>query len=52
MSIDQDVREVSDDEYEISATVVDSAVLGRWLLSFGDDVRDIWKEPLSDFGCL
>jgi hypothetical protein len=52
LSSDQDVREVGDNEYEISATVVDSAVLGRWLLSFGTDVRNIRKEPFSDSGCL
>ena len=37
LSGDQKVREI-DDQYEITATVVDSAVLHRWLLSFGDEV--------------
>jgi len=37
LSRDQKVREI-DDQYEITATVVDSAVLDRWLLSFGDEV--------------
>ena len=31
-------RRVFGDQYEITATVVSSAVLERWLLSFGDDV--------------
>ncbi len=37
LSKDQKVREI-DGLYEITATVVDSAVLDRWLLSFGDEV--------------
>jgi len=37
LSRDQKVRKI-DDQYEITATVVDSAVLHRWLLSFGDEV--------------
>jgi predicted DNA-binding transcriptional regulator YafY len=45
LSNDQHVTEVGDNEYEISATVVDSAVLRRWLLSFGDDIRNVRKEP-------
>ena len=40
LSRDQKVREI-EDQYEITATVVDSAVLHRWLLSFGDDVSMI-----------
>lgn len=43
LSDDQTVRE-TDDQYEISATVVDSGLLRRWLLSFGDEISDVRKE--------
>lgn len=45
LSTDQQVREIGD-QYEISATVVDSAQLARWLRSFGDQVSDIATEDL------
>jgi len=47
LSGDQKVRDVGD-QYEISATVVDSGLLRRWLQSFGDDVCDIRTERCSD----
>jgi predicted DNA-binding transcriptional regulator YafY len=43
LSTDQEVSEVGD-QLEISATVVDSFQLRRWLLSFGDEIRDVRKE--------
>lgn len=42
---DQQVEEL-DDYYRISGTVVDSAMLDRWLLGFGQDVWDIEKTAL------
>lgn len=42
LSADQVVEEF-DDHYQIEATVVDSAVLERWLRAFGDDVWEINK---------
>ena len=47
LSKDQQVRKLGDEQYEISATVVETAVLRRWLLGFGSDVSDIRREPLS-----
>jgi len=47
LSDDQKVRDVGD-QYEISATVVDSGLLRRWLQSFGDEVCDIRTERCSD----
>jgi len=46
LSSDQAVVEL-DDAYEISATVVDSAMLDWWLRGFGDSVRDITRIPLT-----
>lgn len=46
LSKDQTVKNLGD-ELEITATVVDSARLDWWLNGFGDDVRDISKEPVS-----
>jgi hypothetical protein len=37
LSADQVVEEL-EDHYRITATVVDSAVLDRWLMGFGGDV--------------
>jgi predicted DNA-binding transcriptional regulator YafY len=45
LSADQQVV-VLDDGYEISATVVDSDVLERWLLGFGDGVSGVNKISL------
>lgn len=42
LSADQQVVEL-DDDYEISATVVDSAMLEWWLRGFGDAIRNISK---------
>ncbi len=47
LSIDQDVKEVGD-EYEITATVVESAMLDWWLRGFGNSVSEISKRKLSD----
>jgi len=40
LSKDQKVRKIND-QYEITATVVESAVLDRWLLGFGDAVSRV-----------
>lgn len=42
LSSDQEIDEY-DDFYQVRATVVDSAVLDRWLLGFGADVTKILK---------
>ena len=46
LSEDQDVHEI-DDKYQISATVVDSALLDRWLNSFGKQVSSIIRGPVG-----
>ena len=43
---DQQVEEL-EDHYKISATVVDSAMLDRWLLGFGGDVSAVEKIRLA-----
>lgn len=43
LSSDQKVRVIGD-QLEITATVVDSAVLERWLRGFGDDVSGVSKK--------
>jgi len=45
LSLDQVVVEL-EDAYEISATVVDSAMLEWWLRGFGDGVSDVNRAPL------
>lgn len=40
LSADQQVTEIGD-QFEISATVVETAQLNRWLQGFGDQVREI-----------
>ena len=45
LSTDQTVKDLND-HYEISATVVDTFLLNRWLNSFGDQVINIQKLPL------
>ncbi len=46
LSKDQQVRELDGEWLQISATVVDSAMLEWWLRGFGDNVRTITKTPL------
>ena len=44
LSTDQIARVIAaTGQYEITATVVDSAVLQRWLLGFGDEVEGVRK---------
>ncbi len=45
LSADQQVV-VLEDGYEITATVVDTDVLDRWLTGFGDGVSEITKRPM------
>ncbi|MDE0155575.1 MAG: WYL domain-containing protein, partial [Gammaproteobacteria bacterium] len=45
LSTDQEEREL-DDEYEITATVVDTEQLNWWLRGFGETVSNIEKQPL------
>jgi len=47
LSTDQQVQEL-DDIYEISATVVDTAMLDWWLRGFGDAVSEIRKKHVPD----
>jgi predicted DNA-binding transcriptional regulator YafY len=47
LSKDQTVIE-HEDCYEISATVVDSAMLEWWLNGFGDQVWDVTREPVNE----
>ena len=46
-SNDQVVSEL-DDEYEITATVVDTEQLNWWLRGFGDAVSGVQKTPLKN----
>ena len=46
LSADQRVVEVGDDQLEITANVIHSAVLDRWLRGFGDAVTKVRKAPL------
>lgn len=46
LSEDQQVREL-DDAYEISATLVDTAMLEWWLNGFGDQVKKIHRSSLQ-----
>lgn len=45
LSVDQQAQEL-EDAYEISATVVDSAMLDWWLRGFGDALYSVTKENL------
>ncbi len=47
LSKDQQVTEL-DEEYEITATVVDTEQLNWWLRGFGDTVKDVEKEPIAN----
>lgn len=47
LSADQEVKEFAD-EYEITVTVVDSAMLDWWLRGFGESVSAITKRKISD----
>ena len=49
LSKDQQVRDVGDGWMEVTATVVDSAMLEWWLRGFGEAVRDVRREaaPVS-----
>ena len=49
LSTDQRVRELDGGWLEISATVVDSAMLAWWLRGFGDAVQDVTRTPAD--GC-
>ena len=45
MSADQQVVELDDETLELSATVVDSAMLDWWLRGFGEMVNNVRKAP-------
>ena len=47
LSKDQQVQDQGDGWLEISATVVDSAMLDWWLRGFGDAVRSVHNKPCS-----
>jgi predicted DNA-binding transcriptional regulator YafY len=46
LSSDQTVIE-HDDYFEITATVVESLILDKWLLGFGDDIADEKRTPID-----
>lgn len=48
LSSDQVVTEIDDKHYQISATVVDTAMLEWWLRGFGDAVSQIMKLKIED----
>ena len=48
LSKDQQVRDLGDGWMEITATVVDSAMLEWWLRGFGQAITDIHKEALNN----
>lgn len=48
LSADQQVVENKDGRLEITATVIDSAMLEWWLRGFGTAVSDIQREPVSE----
>ena len=50
LSKDQQIREVDDCWMEVSATVVDSAMLEWWLRGFGEAVADVRKISLTTEG--
>ena len=45
---DQKIKNISDDEVEVTATVADTAQLRWWLLGFGDQVEVIRPKKLRD----
>ena len=45
LSTDQEIIESDDGQLSVSATVVDSAMLERWILGFGDDISDVQRQP-------
>ncbi len=47
LSRDQQVREMND-EYEITATVVDTEQLNWWLRGFGGAVRNVLKKAFNN----
>ena len=50
LSKDQQAKDLDDDWLEISATVMASAILERWLQEFGGAVRDVRKNSLDTEG--
>lgn len=47
LSADQQAVTLKNGQLKITATVVDSVMLRRWLLSFGDDISGVRKQPVS-----
>lgn len=48
LSLDQQVTELEDGRLEITATVVDSAMLEWWLRGFGEAISHVQREPTGD----
>lgn len=48
LSADQQVVEHKDGQLEITATVVDSAMLQWWLRGFGESICSVRREPIGD----
>ena len=47
LSTDQEVVERDDGQLSLSATVVDSAMLERWILGFGNDISDVKRNLVT-----
>ena len=45
LSTDQKIIKGDDGQLSVSATVVESAMLERWILSFGDSISDVKRQP-------
>lgn len=47
LSADQQAIEHDDDYFEITATVVESLILDKWLLGFGDEITNVKCTPID-----
>lgn len=47
LSADQQVIERNNDYFEITATVVESLILDKWLLGFGDEITSVKRTPID-----
>lgn len=47
LSTDQQIKDLGDGVLQVSATVVESALLERWLRGFGEDVWDVQRGALQ-----
>ena len=47
LSRDQHIAEIDNGQLEITATVVDSAMLEWWLRGFGNAIKQVKREPIT-----